>query len=116
MNKTKQTVSSIIMILILALMSIKQLLHYTNIQLLQSNTIVNDISLILLLSVLTVLVSLFLIYLPLLFVVEIKLHIVTFNYSLPKIKRVYTCTQTLYFTHKIYQKQCVIRCWFLFIT
>lgn len=111
MNKNKQTISTIVMILILFFMTGRQLIQYIDYSSFNVSSMSFDLTLIVIISVLTFILSIFIIYLPLLFIVKFDFYIQMYKISLPRIiKETKVAVENIFFTVDRYKKLSVFRC------
>lgn len=83
MNKQKQRISNIIMLVLLFFMSIRQLVKFTEMNFIQSTTLSNDLSFVVLIVFVTLFLSLFMIYIPILFLVKVEITLPSIVVDLP---------------------------------
>ncbi len=110
MNRIKNRVSNTMMLSLLLFMMLRQLLLYTNINILQTSSFTNDISFILIICILTLFISVTVIYLPILFITKVSINLPTLRLNIPCQRILIYNYQRLTDNHNIYQLYNVVRC------
>lgn len=110
MNRMKNRVSNTMMLSLLLFMTLRQLLLYTNINILQTSSFTNDISFILIICILTLFISVTVIYLPILFITKVSIKLPTLRLNIPCQRRLIYNYQRLTDNRNIYQLYNVVRC------
>lgn len=110
MNKIKNNVSNVIMIMVLCIVSIRQLFLYNRIELMHPTNVTNDLSFVVLTIVITLVLSLFVIYIPTLFLVKIRITLPSLRISVPYVVINGCHYQNSFRTKKVFQLLRVIRC------
>ncbi len=110
MNKNKNRVSNTIMLSLLLFMTLRQLFLYSNVSFLQTSNLANDISFVLIICILSLFMSVSIIYLPVLFIIEVSIN-------LPALKLIIPCQKDIVYNYhrlidncSIYKLYSVVRC------